>query len=397
MASLWQSWRSDAPRAEDEYEHVIERLREKTPIPAIWLFGKTGSGKSSVIRYLTGAEAATIGEGYRPETKTSRRFDFPDSLEPLLTFLDTRGLGEASYDPEEDMTHFTGSTQLMIVTVRITDHALRQIIEPLRRIRSSSPQRPILLALTCLHDATGSIDLTEGPDPFATDSPRDPSTTADQETSDKIPHQLHTLIAEKKKQFDGLHDVAIPIDLTRPADGFANSDFGGQRLKQTILEYLPHAYRQALLALNEPDRATSPRQRKARWQVLASSSMAATAGAVPLPWVDIPAVLAIQTHLAIRVAKIYDQEITAADWAVLSSAAGSHIALRMLVREALKFIPFVGMAVGAAGAFAFTYALGMSWDWYFANTRGGNVPSAAELKEVFAEQLKRGHELWKAK
>ena len=60
-------------------EKEIEQLRRKAPIPSIWLFGKTGSGKSSIIRYLTGAESATIGEGYRPETKTSRRFDFPDS------------------------------------------------------------------------------------------------------------------------------------------------------------------------------------------------------------------------------------------------------------------------------------------------------------------------------
>lgn len=70
--------------------------------------------------------------------------------------------------------------------------------------------------------------------------------------------------------------------------------------------------------------------------------------------------------------------------------------MRMAVREALKFIPIVGMAAGAASSFAFTYALGMSWDWYFADIRGGRVPSEKHLKEVFAEQLKRGHELWRA-
>ena len=68
----------------------------------------------------------------------------------------------------------------------------------------------------------------------------------------------------------------------------------------------------------------------------------------------------------------------------------------MALREALKFIPMVGMAVGAASSFAFTYALGMTWDWYFASKRGGGVPSAASLKQVFAEQLKRGNELWRA-
>jgi uncharacterized protein (DUF697 family) len=68
-----------------------------------------------------------------------------------------------------------------------------------------------------------------------------------------------------------------------------------------------------------------------------------------------------------------------------------------VLREVLKFIPLVGMAVGAASSFAFTYAMGMSWDWYFADLRHGNVPTPEQLKEIFAEQLARGHELWKAK
>lgn len=390
MAKLLRSWGSQIPAAGSDYEKEIEQLRRKAPIPSIWLFGKTGSGKSSIIRYLTGAEAAIIGEGYRPETKTSRRFDFPDSLEPLLTFIDTRGLGEATYDPELDVERFSGSSQLMVVAVRVTDHALEAIIEPLRRIRKAAPNRPMLLVLTCLHEATGSIDLSSGPDPF------DPQAASGAEPPPPVPPALQLLIDEKVKQFEGLHDAVIPVDLTKPNDGFADPNFGGQRLKQAILEYLPHAYRQALLALDDTDRRESQRHKRVRWQVLASSALAASAGAVPVPWVDIPVVLGLQTHLAMRIAAIYEQEITPADWALLSGVAGSRIALRLAVLEGLKFIPFLGMAAGAAGSFAFTYALGMSWDWYFANMHGGNVPSADKIKEIFKEQLKRGQELWRA-
>src|SRR4051794_37403786 len=114
MAAFWSRWRGKLPAPSSEYAKAIEQLRRKAPVPSLWLFGKTGSGKSSIVRYLTGAPAATIGEGYRPETKTSRRFDFPDALEPLLTFIDTRGLGEAAYDPQTDIDQFSGSTQLMI-------------------------------------------------------------------------------------------------------------------------------------------------------------------------------------------------------------------------------------------------------------------------------------------
>ena len=385
MAFSWWSWRAKQPMSDAEYRDEIEALRAQVPIPGIWLFGKTGSGKSSVVRYLTGAAAATIGKGYRPETKASQRFDFPDSLEPLLAFLDTRGLGEASYDPTEDMAQFADSTQLMVVTVRVADHALQPIIDPLRRIRASMPERPVLLVLTCLHEAIPTDDISEGTDPFA---------GSDQRT---IPAPLQTLIDEKVKQFAGLFDALIPVDLTQREDGFANPNFGGSRLKQAILDQLPHAYRQAMLALNESDRiGQSSRQQIAQRQILASSALAGTAGAVPMPWVDVPAVLAIQAHLAVKIAKIYDQELTPARWAVLSSAAGSRIAVRLALRSALKFIPLVGMAAGAATSFAFTYALGMSWDWYFADLRKGNVPTPDQLKEIFGQQLRRGNELWRA-
>ncbi|MCC7338950.1 MAG: 50S ribosome-binding GTPase [Pirellulaceae bacterium] len=384
---------------DSELEVGIQQLREKTPVPTIWMFGKTGSGKSSIVRYLTGAESATVGEGFRPETKASKRYDFPDSLDPLLTFVDTRGLGEVDYQPDEDIARFSKTSELMVVTVRVADHALECLLQPLRRIRKKAPQRPVLLVLSCLHEVSDAIDISEGEDPFET--PPLAATTSVQayrpdERRPSVPEKLQTLIDEKVAQFAGLHDVVVPIDLTRPEDGFAEPNFGGQRLKHTILEFLPLAYRQSLLTLNESARPLSSRQKRARWQVLASSALAATAGAVPLPWVDIPAVLGIQAHLAVRISRIYDQEITTADWTMLSSAAGSRIALRMALREALKFIPMVGMAVGAASSFAFTYALGMTWDWYFASKRGGSVPSAASLKQVFAEQLKRGNELWRA-
>jgi len=394
MAFWWWKWRSTQPTSAEEYAKQIEKLREKTPIPAIWLFGKTGSGKSSVISYLTGAEGATIGEGYRPETKTSRRFDFPDSQAPLLTFLDTRGLGEADYEPCEDIEHFSVATQLMIVTVRVTDHALECILNPLRLIRKSSPARPILLVLTCLHEATESIDLTAGADPFTAPS----SDATAHEIPTEIPASLQTLIDEKAIQFAGIHDAVIPVDLTLLEDGFADPDFGGSRLKQAILDQLPQAYRQALLALKDArSMGESARKERVRWQVLASSALAGTAGAVPMPWVDIPVVLGIQAHLAVKIAGIHNQELTATRWAILSSAAGSRIALRLAIRESLKFIPLVGMAAAAASSFAFTYALGMSWDWYFADLRKGNAPSPEQLKQIFSAELKRGHELWNAK
>lgn len=386
MARFWRRWYSEAPSLDASQ---LDQLRERAPVPCLWLFGKTGSGKTSIVRCLTGAEEAEIGDGFRPETQTTQRFDFPNAEEPLMLFWDTRGLAEAAYDPSADIARLSSLSHLLVVAVRVADQALQPLIEPLRTIRKNSPETPALLVLTCLHEATAGMDLSAGDDPFASDGTiKDPQ---------RVPADLQDLMAAKREQFEGLFDAVVPVDLTQVEDGFADPHFGRKRLQQAILSQLPQAYRQALLALQDAGKTSqSERQRRSRWQVLGSSAMAATAGAVPLPWVDVPAVLAIQTHLAMKIAGIYEQEITPARWAVLSSAAGSRVAARLALRSALKFIPMLGMAVGAATSFAFTYAMGMSWDWYFSNLRQGHVPTADQLQEVFSDQLRRGHELWKA-
>ena len=51
--------------------------------PVFWLFGKTQSGKTSVVKYLTGATDAEIGEGFQPCTRTTRRYAFPEDDAPL--------------------------------------------------------------------------------------------------------------------------------------------------------------------------------------------------------------------------------------------------------------------------------------------------------------------------
>src|SRR5262249_1966580 len=84
------------------YHERLEVLIKRTPIPVFWLFGKTQSGKTSIIRFLTGADDAEIGRGFKPCTRFSREYRFPTEEAPLLIFLDTRGLEEPGYNADED-------------------------------------------------------------------------------------------------------------------------------------------------------------------------------------------------------------------------------------------------------------------------------------------------------
>lgn len=131
----------------------LDTLRAKTPAPVLWLYGKTQSGKTSVVRFLTGAEDAEIGSGFRPCTRTSRKYPFPTPDAPVFTFLDTRGVDEPGYDPAEDLAAFDAEAHLLLVTCRITDFATGRVRETLKTIRDANPRRPVLLVLTCLHEA----------------------------------------------------------------------------------------------------------------------------------------------------------------------------------------------------------------------------------------------------
>jgi uncharacterized protein (DUF697 family)/predicted GTPase len=383
---MWNPWKFFGPERKDEFLRRRSALLANAPIPCLWLRGKTGSGKTSIVRYLTGAADAEIGRGFRPQTRHSRLFSFPDADVPVVQFLDTRGLGEAGYDASEDLAQFDARTHLLVVTVRATDQATEEVVQPLKQIRKANAERPVLLAVTCLHDAYVGQQHPD-PDPFDSSTRPLPASVGE---------DLRRCLQAQYDRFDGLFDRAVPVDLTPADEGFAAPEFGGPRLKTAILDLLPSAYRQTLLQMDHLREALLEiQQERSLPIILAHSVLAASAAAVPVPWIDLPVVMAIQSHLAHRLARVNQQHLDAAALAHVTVAMGGRVALTMGLRELLKFIPWVGMAANAAAAFAFMYASGWVWNWYFLEVRKGHVPDASELREMYQEQLRKGVALWK--
>src|SRR6185369_101608 len=106
---------------------------------------------------------------------------------------------------------------------------------PLRIIRAARPTRPVVLALTSLHEAY-PFEQHPDPDPFeqmkATDS------LAAFPSLDSMT-ELQRSLTEQQRRFAGLVDRIVPIDLTQPQDGFAQPEFGGKRLEETLIDVLP--------------------------------------------------------------------------------------------------------------------------------------------------------------
>ncbi len=386
MLAKVKAWLGLNPLSEAEFEEQRSKLLARRPVPVFWLFGKTGSGKSSVIRYLTGASDAEVGTGFRPCTQNSRLYDFPDAEQPIVRFLDTRGLGEMHYDPSEDIRQFDAMAHVVLVTVRVMDHSLQELIEPLRKIRAAQPSRQIVLVPTCLHEAYPQ-QQHPNPDPMG-DGPPWPET---------LPPNLLRSLAEQANHFKGLVDRIVPIDLTKPEEGFAEPNFGGNRLEAALTAVLPAAYRQAFLSLRDVRRSLqSLTVRQAMPLIVTYSSLAATAAAVPTPWLDIPVVMGLQTHLVYRLADLYGQKMETELLLKMAGAVGGSLLARFAVRAPLKFIPFLGQTANAAMAFAYTYSLGQACCWYFGEVKAGHMPSADDLNRVWGEQLQSAMVTWKA-
>lgn len=356
---------------------LLAAARDRAPVPIFWLFGKTQSGKTSVIRYLTGAADAEIGEGFRPCTRFSREYQFPSAEAPLIRFLDTRGLDEPGYDPAEDVAAFHDTAHLVLVTVKATDHALENLERHLRAIRRSKPSRPVVLAVTCLHEA---YPMRQHP------------------PADEQPPELARLLDAHRQRFDGLFDEFVAIDLTRPDDGFDEPNLGGDELKRVLLERLPHAYSQTLRALDASTRELTDADAKRTQPIILSyTAVAAAAGAVPVPWVDLLILPGIQTKMVHHLARTAGRPLEARHFLELASTLGIGMMARQAIRELVKLIPFGGSVAGAALAAASTYALGRAFCLYYRQILAGHVPDPAELKRYYAEQLRAAEQFWRSR
>lgn len=374
-------------RKSGELHEQLEALAQKAPAPVIWLFGKTQSGKTSIIRFLTGAADAEIGRGFEPCTRFSREYRFPSKDTPLVDFLDTRGLEEPDYDPGDDLQAFDARTHLMIVTARVLDFALAATLDNLHKIRKRQKRRPVVLALTCLHEA---YPQKQHPHAY-------PFDLTGEAVGAGVPDNLRQAIQEQRERFAGLVDYIVPIDLTPPEEGFLEPNYGGEQLKKVLIEALPRAYRQTLLRLDE---LTGPLQdiyeRRALPHILGYSTLAATAGAFPIPWADLFVLPGIQTQMVFHLARLYGQPLTGARFLEFASAIGLGMLVRQGIRELVKFIPFLGSVAGAALAGSATFALGKVFCFYYAEVHKGHVPSADDLKQYYRVQLSQAQKLWSA-
>ncbi len=363
----------------------LREARAKMPVPVLWLLGKTQSGKTSIIRALTGSETAEIGNGFQPCTRHSRFYDFPMEA-PVIRFLDTRGLGEVSYDPADDMQYCESQAHLLVAVMKVADIHQTAVFEALQTIRTRHPEWPLLMVQTSLHELYPAGHGHIYPWPYGDDP-----------LPAGIPVDLRRAILAQREalqQIPGFAPVRwVAVDLTLPDDGFDPPDYGLEALWQAIESLTSLGLQHQLKGDKELHDLYA---RTAHQHIVGYALTAAGLGA--LPAVDLVAVSAVQAKLLHSLAVLYGQQwdrntITEFLGLIGAGIASSYLT-RWLSRAVVKIIPFWGQTVGAlwgaSSSGATTYALGKAAIYFFVRRRNGLNVDADTLRGIYAHELERG-------
>ena len=60
LQTLKRLFTASGQEKDEELQKRLEDLRAKTPVPVFWLFGKTQSGKTSIVKFFNEAEKSAL-------------------------------------------------------------------------------------------------------------------------------------------------------------------------------------------------------------------------------------------------------------------------------------------------------------------------------------------------
>ena len=329
--------------------------KSRASLPTLWLLGKTGAGKSSLIRHLTANEGITIGNGFKPCTTSSQAYDYPETL-PWVRFLDTRGLDEAGYNPEEDLNYCQEQSHALLICARLDDPEQSSLITALKKIRKKIPSESVLI----IHTASEHI--------------------ANEAEKDRA-------YQSQQQQIESAWGDALPSILMDLSN--IHAPIGAELLQQQLIQLLPAAaHLSEKLRLREEEK-TLFNQHK----TLIKRFATAAAASDTLPVVGFFTVPSIQATLLNQLANAYELKWSRKDISAFVGTLGtgfgiqyaSHLGLRQLV----KLLPVYGQTLGSAGAaavsFTTTYAIGRVACLYLFYQRHQAPLSPEELQKHYRE------------
>ncbi len=345
-----------------EKNHNLTEVQshQRDLLPTLWLLGKTGAGKSSIIHAITGMNAIEIGNGFSPCTRSSSVYVYPQD-KPLLRFLDTRGLSEVDYDATEDIHEAMKTAQGLVVVMKIDEPEQSAVLHALKQIKRTGQFHHLLL----VHTAVLTHPTLE----------RQRQIAYQTELVKKVWGENFTAIdvdfdTEKETRY---HDDVLIDELTNllPVigllmDNALNSDVETKNFKVLEKEILWHA------------------------------GTAATMDLIPMiGLVSVPAIQAKMLHsLASQYDLTWNKRIIGEFLGTLGGSVALQYSIRLGARQLMKLVPVYGQTLGAATAaamsFGATYGLGRAACYYFYHQQKGEPVSAEALRSLYKFAFTKG-------
>lgn len=123
------------------------------------------------------------------------------------------------------------------------------------------------------------------------------------------------------------------------------------------------------------------RRRMARSVIRRTSLLNFLIGIEPIPFLDIPLLLASQVRMILRIGAIYGESMGAARARELLSTIGGGVLLRYGTQQALKFLPGPGWIISGSIAAAGSWAMGQVAMAYFESRK---LLSRIEMRELYS-------------
>ncbi|WP_199671174.1 YcjF family protein [Salinibius halmophilus] len=320
-------------------------------LPTLWLLGKTGAGKSSLVQAVTGNTAAEIGLGFKPCTQSAMSYQFPQN-KPLMRFLDTRGLGEVDYQAQADIDACQSDSSAIVVVMKLDDPEQSSVLAALKQVQQSGRKLPVIV----VHSG---LDLLPEEEIHACQRHNQQQVEAVVGTCENVAVNLNgdnidpllTLLAQQ------LPFISLGLHSSQLQDKESQSF---HTLRNEVLWYAG---------------------------VAGGSDIFPVVGLVSVPSIQAKMLHSLGQQFGVEWGKREYGELIGALGAGFGIQYSAHLGLRQLT----KLIPAYGQTIGAASAaaisFSTTYALGrVAAKYLFHKSRGESV-SQDELKALYRQAL----------
>ncbi|MBA5640249.1 50S ribosome-binding GTPase [Duganella sp. LX20W] len=328
----------------------------------ILIAGRSGVGKSTLINSVFQGNFAETGQG-KPVTKSTRQFS-KDGIP--LTIYDTRGLEMAEFQQTIDeleklvadkCSERDSNLHIHVAWVCIQEDGRRVEDAEIKLHEMLSRHVPILSIVTKARSDNGF--------------------------KAKVGELL-----PKAKNVIRVRAIREELD-----EGQVLEAMGLGTLIEATSELIPEGKRRALAASQKAD--VKYKISQARKVVAGSATLAAAAGASPIPFSDAAILAPIQIGMMAGITSVFGLELSKATLTTLTGSAlgvtGATLIGRTIAVNLLKMIPGAGTAVGgaisAATASTLTVALGEAYIAVLANFFTEN-PEATPVIEDIVDRLK---------